>query len=143
VSTVQHRSLAEGRWQALSLVQQLANIGSEVERALDWLRKNNREYSRAAFLRALELLDMTVADPRHLSRLKEIVRLREVMLDYFLGDNRYRSTEESWRSYFRTFAFAAALEREKSGGRPSGSFRESGAGSASARDQRNWKGSST
>jgi hypothetical protein len=109
----QHPSLAAGRWQTLSLMEQMANIGSEVERALNWLNKNNPEYSRLAFLRALELLNLTVGDPRHQRRLKEITRLREVLLDYFLGNNEFHSTEKAWRAYFYSFAFAAALERDR------------------------------
>ncbi len=32
----QHKDLAAGRWSQLSLIEQMANIGSEVERALNW-----------------------------------------------------------------------------------------------------------
>lgn len=143
MNAVQHRSLAAGRWHTLSLLEQIANIGSEVERALDWISKNNAAYSRMAFLRALELLDLTVADPRHRNRLKEITRLREMLLDYFLGDNRYRTTEGSWRKYFRTFAHGAALEREKAVRRPSGAPIETGGGTEFVPDHRSWKGPST
>jgi hypothetical protein len=90
-------------------MEQLANVGSEVERALNWLKKNNPEYSRMAFHRALELLNLTIADPRHRYRLKELTRVREALLDFFLGENEYRSSEKSWRNYFYSFAFAAAL----------------------------------
>ena len=109
MTTAQHASLAEGRWQTFSLMEQLANVGSEVERALNWRNKNNPEYSRLAFLRALELLNLTIADPRHRQRLRELTRLREALLDYFLGDNEFRSTEKSWRGYFHGFAYASAL----------------------------------
>jgi hypothetical protein len=97
-------------------VEQLANIGSEVERAINWLGKNNPEYSRLAFARALELLNLTIADPRHRHRLKEITRLREALLDFFLGNNEFHSTEKSWRDYFYCFAYASALQKRKVGG---------------------------
>ncbi len=113
--SVQHPSLAAGRWQTFSLVEQLANIGSEVERALNWLQKNNPEYSRLAFGRALELLNLTIADPRHQHRLKEMTRLREALLDFFLGTNEFNSTEKSWRSYFYGFAYASALKKREVG----------------------------
>ncbi|MBP1768496.1 MAG: hypothetical protein H6P98_2611 [Candidatus Aminicenantes bacterium] len=111
MSDVQHSSLAAGRWHSFSLMFQLANVGSEVERALNWRNKGNPQYSQRAFLRGLELLDLTIADPRHRHRLKELTRLREALLDFFLGDNEFRSTEKSWRSYFFAFAYASALER--------------------------------
>ena len=114
--SVQHPSLAAGRWQTFSLMEQLANIGSEVERALNWLNKNNPEYSRLAFARALELLNLTIADPRHRRRLKEMTRLREVLLDFFLGQNEFRSTEKSWRNYFYCFAYASTLKKRRVGG---------------------------
>jgi hypothetical protein len=103
----QHQSLALGRWRSLSLIEQLANIGSEVERALNWRLKANLIYSQRALERALELLDLTIADPRHRARLKEITRLREVILDYFLGENYYQSSDKLWRKYFYAFGYAA------------------------------------
>jgi len=35
---------------------------------------------------------LTIADPKHRHRLKEMTRLREALLDFFLGDNESRST---------------------------------------------------
>jgi hypothetical protein len=55
-----HKELASGRWAQLSFVEQMGNIGSEVERALIWKAKNNPDYSMRAFERALELLDLTL-----------------------------------------------------------------------------------
>jgi hypothetical protein len=103
----QHRSLAAGRWTSLSLVEQLANIGSEVDRALSWRQKGNPVYSQRALERALELIDLTIADPRHKARLKEITRMREAILDYFMGENLYCSSEDLWRRYFYAFEYAA------------------------------------
>jgi len=37
-----------------------------------------------------------------------MTRLREVLLDYFLGDNRYGSTPESWYRYSHPFGVAAS-----------------------------------
>lgn len=105
-----HRGLAAGRWYELSLVEQMANIGSEVERTISW-RDRNAQISGAAFERCLELLDLTLADPRHRGRLRELARLREVLVDYLAFDNRYGSTDESCRRYFHAFTHAAALKR--------------------------------
>lgn len=65
-----HRELAAGRWFELPLVEQLANIGSEVERTISW-RGRNAKNSEKAFERGLELLDLTIADPRHRRRLMQ------------------------------------------------------------------------
>ena len=52
----QHKELAAGRWSTFSLVEQMANVGSDVGRAINWKAKGNLPYSQKAFERALELL---------------------------------------------------------------------------------------
>lgn len=103
----QHHDLAAGRWSQLTLAEQMANIGSEFERALNWRAKDNADYSRRAFERALELMDLTLAGAKGYARLKELARVREAMADHFAGTNQFGSTEASWRRYFLPFAYAA------------------------------------
>ncbi len=103
----QHKGLAAGRWKELSLLEQMANIGSEVQRALNWKKKNNTDYSKKALERALELIDLTLDAVSGFNRLKEVARMREAIVDYFFDINRYKSTEESWKAYFMGFAYAA------------------------------------
>ncbi len=103
--TYHHQQLAEGKWRELSLLEQLANIGSEVERTISW-RSKNPEYSRLAFERALELIDLTLADEKNRRRCKEIARVREVLGDYFAGTNVWKSTDQLWRDYFYPFNYA-------------------------------------
>jgi hypothetical protein len=102
----QHKDLAAGRWNELPFLERMANIGSEVERALRWREKDNVEYSAKAFERALELIDLTLAHPERRSRLKEIARMREALVDYFFGTNEFKSTEILWRRYFSHFTDA-------------------------------------
>ena len=103
----QHKDLAAGRWNRLSFFEQMANIGSEVERALKWKTKHNTIYCQQAFERALELMDLTLESVKGFARLKELARLREAMVDYFSGSNKFMSTEASWRKYFSSFTYAA------------------------------------
>ena len=103
----QHKELAKGRWSKLSFLEQMANIGSEVERALNWRAKNNMAYSHQACERALELIDLTLEAVKGFARLKELARLRETIVDYFFGKNQYKSTEASWKKYFMCFTYAA------------------------------------
>ena len=102
----QHKELATGRWMQMSFIEQMANVGSEVERALMWKSKNNDDYSQKAFERALELLDLTLEGAESLARLKEIARVREAMVDYFLGANEFKSSDALWKKYFFHFAYA-------------------------------------
>lgn len=103
----QHREFNKERWFKLSLVEQMANIGSEVIRSLKWAEKNNRHYADLTNQRALELFDLTLSDRTHVSGLKEIARCRELWLDYFVGDNQYHQTADQWKKYFLAFNYAA------------------------------------
>ncbi len=109
--TYQHKQLASGRWFNLTLSEQMANIGSEVERTILWKNKNNRDYSQKAFERALELIDLTVRDAKNKTRLKEILRGREALVDYFLFDNQFSSSDQLWRNYFYPYTYHAFLLR--------------------------------
>jgi hypothetical protein len=102
-----HRNLTLSHWQKFSLVEQLANIGAEVGRALSWQKKGDKEKGQRAIERGLELFDLTISDQRWQHRLKEIARAREVVCDYFFGDNQYQSSPESLDKYFLSFAMAA------------------------------------
>ena len=103
----QHKNLAAGRWKELSFFEQMANIGSEVERALNWRAKNNVDYAQKACERALELIDLTLTETKKFTHFKEIARLREAIVDYFLGSNQFMSTERLWHDYFSHFTYAA------------------------------------
>ncbi|MFH0941164.1 MAG: hypothetical protein V1840_04850 [Candidatus Omnitrophota bacterium] len=102
-----HKELAAGRWKDLSLLEQMANIGSEVERALNWRAKKDADHTQKAFERAIELIDLTLDNTGSFARLKEIARMREAIVDYFFGANQFKSTESSWRNYFSHFTYAA------------------------------------
>jgi len=106
----QHRDLAAGRWRQLSLAEQLANVGSEVGRMLRWQERDPR-LATGAFDRALELLDLTLADPRWRSRLREIARARELLCDAEAGGGSYGSTLEGLDRYFLAFAVSARHSR--------------------------------
>ncbi|MBU1355178.1 MAG: hypothetical protein KJ620_01270 [Candidatus Edwardsbacteria bacterium] len=111
MSGYQHKELAAGRWSTLSFMEQMANIGSEVERAINWKNKDNQEYSRMAINRALELLELTKSDARNVKKLKELGRLYEVLVDYFYFDNSYSSSDELWHKYFYAFNYAARVNK--------------------------------
>jgi hypothetical protein len=107
----QHKDLASGRWNLLSFAEQMANVGIEIERTISWKKKRRPEISGRAFDRALELLDLTVADPKNQSRLRELLRVREAVSDHFVFDNTYQSTTEGWQRYFGSFLIAVRGRR--------------------------------
>jgi hypothetical protein len=109
MNDVRHSGLAPGRWHEMSLFEQLGHVGSEVSRAARW-QDRNPALAQSAFHRALELIDFTLDDPRHRAspaRLRELARMREVLVDFFAGENEYLSTAASLQRYFDAFALAA------------------------------------
>ena len=107
-----HKGLTPEHWFTFSLFEQLANVGCEIERTISWKKQENSDYSKKAFDRALELLSFTIVDPKNRGpRLKELVCTREALIDHFMYDNEYNSTDESWQSYFFAFNYAAAIAR--------------------------------
>ncbi|MBI2406503.1 MAG: hypothetical protein HYV25_02885 [Candidatus Harrisonbacteria bacterium] len=103
-----HKQLAGGRWFALSLAEQLGNIGSEVLRASRQKGKDEKMFW-SAVERALEIFDLTLQDPRWKGRRWEIARAREVFCDAVYGGKLYKSTFADLTRYFDQFAYAARL----------------------------------
>lgn len=102
------------RWSKFNALEQMGNIGSEVYRALSWQKKDDEVRSRQALAVALELFDLTLADPRWSKikgRLKEIARAREVFCSLFWGENEYNESAESLMKYFDEFALAVRRDK--------------------------------
>lgn len=112
---IHKETFASGRWNQFTIVEQMANIGTDVARAIRYRNQGDHDAFIAAFYRALELIDFTVADPKHRGRgsLKEILRMREFLVDHFLYDDQYGMTDEFWQRYFYEFNYAAAMQRAK------------------------------
>jgi hypothetical protein len=107
--TFQHKGLASGRWLELSFAEQMGNIGSEVHRSITWFRKKDDRF-QAAFERALELFDLTIAAGYHKGRLKELCRSREYFCTLMLEPEKIPDLESEltlFDNYFTHFALLA------------------------------------
>lgn len=104
-----HKNLTKEKWFGLNFLSQMANIGAEVGRAINWSKKD-KGLSQSALYRGIELLDLTIEDRKNKSRLKELCRLREVIADYFCFDNVYKSTDAELNNYFYSFGYAVSLK---------------------------------
>lgn len=102
MNTIFHTGL-EARWNQFTLVEQMVHIGAEVGRFINWKKKGSTEVSRNAFYRALELLDFTIDDKKNKNSLKEILRVREALVDFVMGENMYKSSDKIWEKYFSYF----------------------------------------
>jgi hypothetical protein len=109
-----HKNLAEGRWFEFTILEQMGNIGSEVNRAIKWYKLNDNRFQNA-FERALELIDLTLSDNRWKARRKEIARSREVFCSLMIKPGKFNELEiklNAINNYFLHFAMASRLQRE-------------------------------
>lgn len=103
VAQTQHKDL-EQSWAEQSIAYQMANIGSEVSRALKNQDKPAR--FRGAFERALELFDFSIdaaCNKQAFGTLRELCRAREEFCDYFNG-NTYHTDPAKMQRYYDQFA---------------------------------------
>ena len=96
------------RWSRMSRLEQLANICSEVGRTAKWVAKCKPQMSEGAFLRALDLFDLTIScNTTAPGLLKEICRSRDLFCEAYLS-----SDTESLNYLDKYFSrFATALRR--------------------------------
>jgi hypothetical protein len=109
-----HPELANGPWHTMTIAEQLGNVGSEYERARSWKERGDQVRFNHAFARLLELLDLTIADPRwNNHRLKELTRLRKVICDELLNETPEFNNPTDLREYFLYFGILARNQHEE------------------------------
>jgi hypothetical protein len=105
--TTLHSDAAQ-RWGAFTLMEQLAHVGSEVERSIRARDAGNHVRMENALTRALELFDLTAADARWRGpRRREILRAREEFCRLFYDKDVPAGSVRGLRGYFLAFAVAA------------------------------------
>ena len=105
-----HEDLAQGRWQTMTLAEQLGNVGSEFSRAIKAREAGNQGRFENASDRFLELLDLTVVDPRWRGyRRRELARVKEASGETLYGID--QSGAASLEKYFFQFALLARANK--------------------------------
>lgn len=96
------------RWNRLSILEQMGNIGSEVGRALNAKHAGREQDCQQAMVRALDLFDATVQPLIHQRspRAKEVLRSRDQFLEA-ISDDTDPSRLAAIDRYFLQFATAA------------------------------------
>ena len=108
-----HTGLSAERWHTLDIVEQLANVGSDVERAIRAHETGRMDRRDHALARALELFDLTATDARWRgARRREVLRTREYFCRLFFDAETLEPGASVYlRSYFLQFAAAARRTR--------------------------------
>ncbi|MYN65282.1 MAG: hypothetical protein F4X11_09680 [Acidobacteria bacterium] len=108
MTRVLHKKAADEGWVRLELVEQLGNVGSEVDRAIKAHQTGRAARFEGALDRALELFDLTAADPRWRGhRCQEILRAREEFCRLFFDPDVRPDSASGLSRYFLGFAWAA------------------------------------
>lgn len=95
------------QWTKLPTSVQIANIGSEAERAIGWKKKRQYEYVKKSFDRTMQMLYLTIDDRKNTGNLRELTRMREILVDFLIGNNSYRTPTDFWGEYFGHFYLVA------------------------------------
>ncbi len=99
------------RWQRLSLIEQLANIGSEIYRVKMWQGKDKKLFENS-IIRVIELFNLTLSDPKNKGRLKEVARAKELFLDAVYNEGKeYRTSLDDLDKYFYQFALIVSKNK--------------------------------
>ena len=98
------------RWSKFTLFEQMAHIGSEIERARICDDKNDAPMRQRAIVRAFDLIDVSLQDLRWRKRLKEICRLREFLADHYDQTHEYQVSLKDLEDYCNQFAFVIRKE---------------------------------
>ncbi len=93
-------SVLEERWFAMSLVQQMLNIGNEVKRAVKF--DANSDKKEMFLARAIRYTELTMIDPKNVRVLPELSISKEVLEDY-RGEHILNCTKEEINNYYSAY----------------------------------------
>jgi len=79
VELKQHRNLTTDKWNSYPFSRQLLMIANELNRAQHWIAQKDRQEVQQCYIRAFELLYLTVEVLRDKRYLRELLRGREVL----------------------------------------------------------------
>jgi len=83
-----HPNLNKERWNTFGRDKHLLMIANEINRAKNWIQKGDTEEVINAYERAFELLDLTISITKNESRLKELLRFREMLGCQYISDKK-------------------------------------------------------
>lgn len=96
-----HKNLDEKKWNKFSKSQQIFMIANELNRAKNWLLRNNLKEVSNCYERAIELLDLTISVSKKILQ-KELLRFREIFtLQYtnLTNPQKLKNTSKQIKNY--------------------------------------------
>ena len=104
----------QNRWVRFSIIEQLANIGSEFGRMVPFYKGKDTGRFEEALARLLELFEFTLADPRwQYPRKREVARLKENILTLFYSSISEEERDGSFRSIDQQFLYYGIAARNR------------------------------
>jgi hypothetical protein len=79
-----HKNLTPEKWAVYSKGQQILMIANELNRANNWIKKNQLTEINQCYERAFELIDLTVEDSKWAGKVRELLRCREVIAEMYV-----------------------------------------------------------
>jgi hypothetical protein len=94
----QHPGLTVEKWRAFPFFKRLLMIGNEINRAGNWIERNDPDEVNSCYERALELVDLTLATVVRPGLRKELLRYREVLgLQYLATSKNFLVNQALYR----------------------------------------------
>jgi hypothetical protein len=79
-----HKTLTPEKWAGYTKGQQILMIANEMNRAQNWLEKQQFTDANKCYERAFELTDLTVEDSKWTGAIKELLRFREILAELYI-----------------------------------------------------------
>jgi len=87
---------------------QLGTIGTEIGRAISWHHNPSFGNPDDCIQRATDYLNILLSlKTLSFGKRRELARIKEVLNDWYYGDNIYQTNDHDWDNYFLPFSIAA------------------------------------
>ncbi len=103
-----HKKLTQEHWNTFSFDEQVGNAGVEIGRNITWRQEGNYD-PESAYLRGMELLDLTILDPKNSNHIKELMILKRNLKTWHAKPN--EESDRHWNSYFLGFMLKARITK--------------------------------
>lgn len=106
-----HPNLDLAKWKSFSKQEQILNIAAELARAKNWLLEGRPSQVINALDRSFELIDLTINVGHRQGLLRELLRLRDVLAQFYIQKNKnIKELTEIFRTLLYFDKFTSQVE---------------------------------